>query len=88
MITERTLKKWRAEALSESDLTSNREPNMSDPYHHQLMRREQLSERILKLTQELLDAHLLRMAPAVPVSKQRGLQDNRGKALEKPRDES
>ena len=48
MITERTLKKWRKEALklkSESISTSLQ---------------YQLSDRILRMTQELLDLHLIK----------------------------
>ena len=48
MITERTLKRWRKEALN----------NLRDP--EQLTTTKELSERILKMTQELLDQHLIR----------------------------
>lgn len=47
MITERTLRKWRQEALKRLEVG-----------YHQLEREE--LERILRLTQELLDQHLLR----------------------------
>ena len=50
MITERTLKKWRGEALK------FREKHAEDRVAYQI----ELCERILKLTQELLDQHLLR----------------------------
>jgi len=49
MITERTLKKWRMEALAQDE---------DPPLVHEVLKT--LSERILRLTQELLDQHLLR----------------------------
>ena len=48
MITERTLKKWRGDALC----CKHSEINPDDM--------EELTERILKMTQVLLDQHLLR----------------------------
>lgn len=48
MITERTLKKWRKAALSSAKVA--REYNKKDEY----------SEIIIRLTQELLDQHLLK----------------------------
>lgn len=61
-ITERTLKKWRKESLkAKSSIESfiRVEENWSEPI---LNRHEsiQLYERILRLTLELLDQHLLR----------------------------
>ena len=54
-ITERTLKKWRREALrDEPEFTGERESYINI--------RKLLNQRILKLTQELLDQHLLRKA--------------------------
>ena len=52
MISERTLRKWRKEALEFKENIKG----METVGYHVL---EQL-ERILKLTQELLDQHLLR----------------------------
>ena len=52
MITERTLRKWRGESLHRIQCIENYRP-MSD-----LVKEE--NERILRLTQELLDQHLLR----------------------------
>jgi hypothetical protein len=49
MITERTLRKWRKEALG---LLQSPE-NLSETY-------KEVLERILRLTQELLDQHLIR----------------------------
>ena len=54
MITERMLRKWRKEALSTAALTISSTVDNSDMYI------KILSERILKMTQELLDQHLLR----------------------------
>ena len=56
MIGERTLKKWRKEALQQFD---------QGLYEHGegqglAKRYVELEERILKMTQELLDQHLLR----------------------------
>ena len=55
MITERTLRKWRKEAL--------RAHSAWDRVEESLMYRKDMREtlsRILRLTQELLDQHLLR----------------------------
>lgn len=50
-ITERTLKKWRKEALEKT----------TDPVKkHQCLTCAELSNRILRMTQELLDQHLVR----------------------------
>lgn len=53
MITKRTLEKWRKEALKE--LASYKGPTRDEDE----ILIQQLSNRILKLTQELLDQHLL-----------------------------
>jgi transposase-like protein len=50
MITERTLRKWRKEALDDREILK----------HSMDKRRVEIRERILRLTQELLDQHLLR----------------------------
>ena len=51
MISERTLKKWRGEALEMNKANSDTDmgPTIIE-----------LSERILRMTQELLDQHLMR----------------------------
>ena len=54
MIAERTLKKWRKEALVDKEI---REDLKASPNENCIY---QLSERILRMTQELLDQHLLR----------------------------
>lgn len=56
MISERTLKKWRREALQGPPQLTTPELDMQFCYR----RINELSERILKLTQELMDIHLLR----------------------------
>ena len=55
MITERTLKKWRRESLAQHKALEgwNNKSEFSDE-------RRTLHERILRMTQELLDQHLLR----------------------------
>ena len=57
MITERTLRKWRREALEVDKILPSRiEPKTAiGPGMVQ-----ELSKRILRMTQELLDQHLLR----------------------------
>lgn len=51
MISERTLRKWRSEALKSNDLLKK---GFTDDNLKILVK------RILKLTQELLDQHLIR----------------------------
>ena len=54
MITERTLKKWRKEALIEFE---------TDPvkYDDTIGYVRELQTRILRMTQEMLDMHLMRI---------------------------
>lgn len=55
-ITERTLRRWRKEALGDRELFGDVEgikPTIVESY-------EELVNRILRMTQELLDQHLLR----------------------------
>ena len=54
-ISERTLRKWRREALS--NIKNDYGYGSSDPVRTLLFKTQ---ERILKMTQELLDQHLLR----------------------------
>ena len=59
MITERTLRKWRGEALRLScDAIKDPERNFNRPAVELIL--AATSHRILRLTQELLDQHLLR----------------------------
>ena len=51
-ITERTLKKWRKEALETKDLCT-----ITDPLEHTI---HEQATRILRMTQELLDQQLIR----------------------------
>jgi len=55
MITERTLKRWRKEALSAIVAIK-----MQDIQHIQWKDENTLNERILRLTQILLDQHLMK----------------------------
>lgn len=57
MITERTLRKWRREALEDVKAI-----NKVDKPDYPLTRKERtmVNDRILRMTQELLDQHLLR----------------------------
>jgi len=56
MISEKTLRKWRKEALK-CDKTI---PEGGEGLAHRTFQYEECQERILRLTQELLDQHLLR----------------------------
>jgi len=55
MITERTLRQWRREALQA--ITYRREGEEATPIEK---REIQISERILRLTQDLMDFHLMK----------------------------
>ena len=52
MITERTLRQWRKDALVAVSMVTQ-----TDPLEHVM---GEQAERILRLTQELLDQHLIR----------------------------
>lgn len=56
MITERTLKKWRMDALRAKQ-EMNKKPDPNDPIWKDFMT---ILDRILRLTQDLQDIHLLR----------------------------
>jgi len=57
-ITERTLRRWRRDALGDSHIHMTLQ---SEKYNTVVLidRCEELSNRILRMTQELLDQHLL-----------------------------
>lgn len=55
MISERMLRKWRKEALGGTESTTHFAPARKG----QLDTLEDLNNRILRMTQELLDQHLL-----------------------------
>lgn len=58
MITERTLRNWRRDALrSESECNNLKETDTIEIVASSL---KQMNERILKLTQELMDLSLVR----------------------------
>jgi len=59
MISERTLKRWRRDALKGIELWHTLNMPKSDlPKIEQLFKER--NERILRLTQELMDQHLIR----------------------------
>lgn len=57
MITERTLRRWRAQALMDQKANSNLPPEGIDV---SVIALKQLNDRIIRMTQELLDQYLLR----------------------------
>jgi len=57
MITERTLRKWRKEALVLGDAL---EPDGDDLTNIVRFQAREYVKRILRMTQELLDQHLMR----------------------------
>ena len=58
-ITKRTLTKWRKEALSDHNISlTHHDPRVNVDFIR--IRCEELSNRILRMTQELLDQHLIR----------------------------
>ena len=59
-ITERTLKKWRGEALNDVIAPNVLSTHCGVDYEAHIDEVKTLSERILRMTQELLDQHLLR----------------------------
>jgi len=56
MISEKTLRKWRRDALQPTNVMDQSKP-LVDILSFQSI---EMKERILRLTQELLDAHLMR----------------------------
>ena len=60
MISERTLKKWRKEALHLASLKTD-STEIDDPDLIMIvLELEESNKRILKMTQELLDQHLIK----------------------------
>ena len=60
MITERTLKKWRKEALRTIELAEGHDPAYRD-FRMDLNDLNETMTRILRMTQELMDLHLMRI---------------------------
>ena len=60
MITERTLKTWRRGALKLRAAAEYEDINMKDTMNMQTKSIKELSQRILRMTLELLDLHLMR----------------------------
>lgn len=56
MISEKTLRKWRKEALTKTDVM-DQSKSLVDILSSQSI---EMKERILRLTQELMDHHLMR----------------------------
>ena len=56
-ITKRTLTKWRKESLYNLDVVAKSHAPIKYPVHRMI----ELEGRVLRMTQELLDAHLMRM---------------------------
>lgn len=59
MITERTLRRWRIDALK-SDIEWRSNPKDPKSLNVEVLLKMELNRRIIRLTQELLDQHLLR----------------------------
>ena len=59
-ITKRTLERWRKEALCETDIVTVRDQDGTNPHTILIEKLGELSNRILRLTQVLLDQHLIR----------------------------
>lgn len=57
MITEKTLRRWRAQALADQRANSNLP---AEGTNISILALKQLNDRILRLTQELMDYHLLK----------------------------
>jgi hypothetical protein len=60
MITERTLRRWRREALLNSQKQHTTPVTSPEEFNVQVLMDNELNSRILRLTQELLDLHLVR----------------------------
>ena len=59
MISERLLRKWRKEALSETGIVVVHDQDGSNPHPILVERLDKYSKKVLRLTQELLDQHLI-----------------------------
>lgn len=57
MITERALKKWRREALTKTWIEYASDPSQTTEIQGKF---DELNKRILQMSQELLDQHLMR----------------------------
>lgn len=57
MITERTLRRWRAQALMDQKANSNLPPEGTNV---SVIALKQLNDRIIRMTQELLDIYLVK----------------------------
>lgn len=60
MITERTLRRWRRDALRALDEQYSSPATSPEGHNVSSLQADESNQRILRLTQELLDQHLLR----------------------------
>ena len=60
MITERTLRRWRREALQSLDASHSTPATSPEGHNVFSLHMDEINKRILRLTQELLDLHLVR----------------------------
>lgn len=60
MITERTLRRWRREALLGMQMKHTTPVISPEEFNVQVLMDNELNNRILRLTQELLDQYLVR----------------------------
>jgi predicted nucleic acid-binding Zn ribbon protein len=60
MITERTLRQWRRDALTGRMNIASADPARPESINETILFIDELNQRILRLTQELLDQHLMR----------------------------
>jgi hypothetical protein len=58
MITERTLRNWRKDALKKYAVVG--EAKTTEQLNIEVLIQQELNSRILRLTQELLDQHLMK----------------------------
>lgn len=61
MITERTLRQWRREALSIRENVNKLSRNSPEGLTTEVLMQNELAERILRLTQELSDINLVKV---------------------------
>lgn len=60
MITERTLRQWRRDALKDLERKTDNMPRSPEQLSIEVLMRAEMNGRILRLTQELLDQALIR----------------------------
>jgi hypothetical protein len=62
MITERTLRNWRKDALQRYKFDNElvKTTGSGESVNIEVLNRQEMNQRILRLTQELLDQHLMK----------------------------